>query len=146
MDARFCHLLPPLDQIVKTWIEEDLPSSDIGGYVVGEKEVEANLYCKSAATYNRVVIAGVPFLDAVFKYFGLEVLWMVDDGVEVDTTTNPKVKVATVRGKCRNVLMAERTALNIFSRASGVATASRKIRDVAVAKGWKGEIAGASDA
>ena len=127
---------------MRLWIEEDLPSTDVGGFVVGDKDVEANLYCKSASTYDRVVIAGRPFLEAVFTYFRLDVTWSVEDGDEVDTVSHPKTVVATVRGKCRNVLMAERTALNIFSRASGVATASRKVCDLAKTRGWKGSVAG----
>ena len=50
--------------------------------------------------------------------------------------------VARVRGKARNILAGERTALNILARASGVATAARKLVDIARAAGWHGTVAG----
>lgn len=139
----FAHLLPPTfkEQII-SWIQEDIPSYDIGGFVVGEKEETANLYCKASSSYTTVVISGRPFVETVFDYFGLSVEWFVEEGDKVDTESNAKVIVAKVRGKCRNILMAERTALNIISRASGVATLSRRISDRVLDAGWKGQIAG----
>lgn len=50
--------------------------------------------------------------------------------------------VATVRGRSCDLLKAERVALNVLSRASGVATISRRASQIAAAKGWAGEIAG----
>jgi len=141
----FMHMLPPTyKQQVVSWIEEDLPSFDIGGFVVGDKRENATLYCKASSGYISVVIAGIPFLDAVFKYFDLEVNWLVVEGSVVDTTANPKIPVATVVGECRNILMAERTALNIFSRASGVATKARRCLSIAQEAGWSGSVAGRS--
>lgn len=139
----FQHMLPPTyKQLVQQWIEEDLPSFDIGGFVVGDKPEIATLYCKASNGYTTVVIAGIPFLDAVFSFFDLGVTWMVEDGMVVDTAVKPKTVVATLTGKCRNILMAERTALNIFSRASGVATKARRCQDIASEAGWSGSVAG----
>ena len=61
MAALACSL-PPLSQLVQSWIQEDAPSFDFGGAIVGEKEETAALYCKSNG-----VLAGVPFVNAVFK-------------------------------------------------------------------------------
>jgi nicotinate-nucleotide pyrophosphorylase (carboxylating) len=36
-------LLPPLDKIIESWIEEDIPSFDFGAFVVGNKETSAVL-------------------------------------------------------------------------------------------------------
>jgi len=47
-----------------------------------------------------------------------------------------------VRGPVRKVLLGERTALNTLSRASGVATASRKCVTLAKSHGWLGHVAG----
>ena len=49
---------------------------------------------------------------------------------------------ATPIGKSRNVLLAERTALNILSRASGIASAARRILEIKNATKWGGIIAG----
>jgi nicotinate-nucleotide pyrophosphorylase (carboxylating) len=42
------HLLPPNWKTkITEWLQEDIPSFDYGGYVVGEKETTAILYGKS---------------------------------------------------------------------------------------------------
>lgn len=87
---------------------------------------------------TKCILAGVPFFDAVFAELGCTVQWHAKEG---DVIT-PPMRVATVRGPCRNILLGERTALNIVSRASGVATASRELVDIAASAGWHGEVAG----
>ena len=57
------HLLPQTyKRMVSAWLEEDCPSLDYGGFVVGETSAEAKLLGKSPG-----VIAGVPFFDEVFR-------------------------------------------------------------------------------
>jgi nicotinate-nucleotide pyrophosphorylase (carboxylating) len=87
---------------------------------------------------TRCILAGVPFFDAVFAELGCTVHWLAKEGDVIV----PPMRVATVRGPCRNILLGERTALNILSRASGVASASRELVDIASAAGWHGEVAG----
>lgn len=42
------HLLPPTyKRLIASWLEEDCPSFDYGGFVVGESEGEARLLGKS---------------------------------------------------------------------------------------------------
>jgi nicotinate-nucleotide pyrophosphorylase (carboxylating) len=61
--VHFEHLLPPnWRQKVQLWLDEDLPSFDIGGFVVGEKEETAVLYGKSDG-----LLAGRCFFDEVFR-------------------------------------------------------------------------------
>ncbi len=50
--------------------------------------------------------------------------------------------IGTVQGKCCDILRAERTVLNILSRASGVATQARKVSKIARTLGWNGVVAG----
>jgi len=57
------HLLPQTyRRSVSAWLEEDCPSFDYGGFVVGEAPAEAKLLGKSPG-----VVAGVPFFDEVFR-------------------------------------------------------------------------------
>jgi nicotinate-nucleotide pyrophosphorylase (carboxylating) len=57
------HLLPNgYKAQIAQWLQEDTPSFDFGGYVVGESEQTAVLFCKAEG-----VLAGVPFFDEVFK-------------------------------------------------------------------------------
>lgn len=74
----------------------------------------------------------------------LKVEWLMRDGAQIDTSSveNGRVPVAKVTGGCRDILQGERTALNVISRCSGVATATSKAVQQAKAKGWKGYVAG----
>ncbi len=89
------------------------------------QEESATLYCKSTG-----VLAGVPFAQAVFDHLKLESVWMIQEGTKIEVEENGKIIVATIKGPCRNILLAERTALNILSRASGVALQSRNSVEV----------------
>ena len=48
--------------MVSAWLEEDCPSFDYGGFVVGESTAEAKLLGKSPG-----MVAGLPFFDEVFR-------------------------------------------------------------------------------
>ncbi|KAL5488187.1 BNA6 [Sanghuangporus weigelae] len=132
----YAHLLPPSwkTQVV-AWLEEDAPSFDYGGFVVGDAEREAFLFGKGS---QRAVLAGVPFFTEVFEQLGCKVEWHVQEGEEFD----PIKHVATVRGKARLLLLGERVALNLLARCSGIATKSKRILDNARSYGYTGVIAG----
>jgi nicotinate-nucleotide pyrophosphorylase (carboxylating) len=128
------HLLPVTWQdTVHKWLQTDIPSFDVGGFVVGEEERTAVLLGKSPG-----ILAGVPFVQAVFDKLGCTVEWLMKEG---DTIT-PVCQVAKVTGPVRKILMGERTALNIITRASGIATQARSVSDLVKASGWAGEVAG----
>ncbi|WVQ71038.1 nicotinate-nucleotide diphosphorylase (carboxylating) [Cryptococcus sp. DSM 104548] len=130
------HLLPPSwTSDVQRWFAEDTPSFDWAGFVVGEEVQEAILWGKSGG-----VLAGVPFFDEVFKQVECSVEWLLPEGSVVPEGT--KTKVAIVRGRARQLLLGERVALNTLARCSGIATVSRRFRDLARAEGWKGVVAG----
>ncbi|XP_041456411.1 nicotinate-nucleotide pyrophosphorylase [carboxylating]-like [Lytechinus variegatus] len=129
------YLLSPssISSLVESWLKEDIPSFDYGGIVVGEKEETAVLLCKSPG-----VLAGVPFFNAVFKAVDCEVHWQTKEGAFLE----PIFLAAIVKGKARNILMGERSALNCIARASGVATLARNLRNLADKSDWKGRVAG----
>jgi len=66
-------LLEPvaLATLVAGWLKEDVPSFDVGGAVVGDTLTTATLYQKSPG-----VLAGVPFVEAVFAALGCTVEWL----------------------------------------------------------------------
>jgi len=133
----FAHLLPPSwTNIIKSWLVEDTPSFDYGGFVVGESVEEAALLAKQSG-----ILAGVPFFDEVFKQLGCSVEWHLSEGVWLDASKG-RVIVATVRGPARHLLLGERVALNTLARCSGIATKSRRLIESARAVGWKGIIGG----
>lgn len=136
----WAHVLPSdgrLDALVREWLSSDCPSFDVGGFVVGAAPAEAHLLGKTAG-----VLAGVPFADAVCRVAGVEVEWLVADGhVISEEDAAAKAVLAKVRGPVRQVLLAERTILNIMTRASGIATAAARVAAVKQAHGWHGEVA-----
>ncbi|KFA53927.1 hypothetical protein S40293_01762 [Stachybotrys chartarum IBT 40293] len=136
-NGSLAHLLPPSwKTTVTAWLAEDTPSLDYAGFVVGEGPRTAVLWGKSAG-----VIAGRPFFDEVFAQCGCTVEWHADEGAELDLAGG-NIKVATVRGPVRGILLGERVALNTLARCSGIATRSRslvaKLRDA----GYRGIVAG----
>ncbi|KAJ9066600.1 hypothetical protein DSO57_1007943 [Entomophthora muscae] len=132
--ADFSNLLPPYwDKNITAWLQEDIPSFDYGGFVVGEKEEVAFLLGKSKA-----VLAGVPFFNEVFKQVGCKVEWLIKEGDYFE----PITKVAIVSGKAKNILQGERLALNIVSRCSAIATKGYHLNSLKKKHAFKGIIAG----
>ncbi|PRP74082.1 putative nicotinate-nucleotide pyrophosphorylase [Planoprotostelium fungivorum] len=117
---------------IELWLKEDIPSFDYGGFVVGDKNEVATLFCKQNG-----VLAGRTFFQEVFTYLGCSVEWMIKEGTHIDVTSAEKkrVPVAIVRGEARKILAGERTALNILARCSGIATRARALRQTADAQG-----------
>jgi len=121
---------------ITEWLAEDVPAFDIGGFVVGDTQETATLLCKSPG-----VFAGQPFANEVFTQCSLNVQWLIPEGTYIDPQGS-KIPVARVSGQCRNLLLSERTALNILARCSGIATESRKLVEIARAAGYQNTIAG----
>ncbi|KAJ3014970.1 hypothetical protein HKX48_004865 [Thoreauomyces humboldtii] len=134
------HLLPTnWKRTVASWLDEDTPSFDCGGFVVGDSEQDAILYGKAPG-----VLAGVPFFDEVFHQLGCTVEWSLREGEYFDPSALPgkKQEVARVRGPARALLLGERPALNALARASGIATRARRLRELKDKHSWNGVIAG----
>ena len=64
--------------------------------------------------------------------------WFLNDGDQVE----PIQEVAQVKGPIAKILQGERTALNLISRLSGIATTTQSIVTQARKNGYKGVIAG----
>jgi len=125
-----------IEKHVDFWLAEDTPNFDTGGFVVGDKQETALLYGKS-----HTVLAGVPFVNAVFDKLGCKVEWYLKEGAVIEGSGKNKIVVAKVTGHASDILLGERTALNVISRASGVARCSAAVRAVAEKHGWHGEVA-----
>ena len=138
------HLLPHSWRTqVTAWLDEDTPSFDYGGFVVGGDEREATLWGKSAG-----ILAGVPFFDEVFRQLGCRVEWHAKEGSHIQGQRGlhgeggGKKKVATVTGPTRALLLGERVGLNILARCSGVASQSRGLLLNLRSAGFGGILAG----
>lgn len=133
------HTLPPysLKALVRQWLAEDTPSFDCGGFVVGDKEEEAWLLCKSHG-----VLSGCPFFQAVFDELDCSVEWSQKEGDILEPSHGSPCCAAKIKGRARNLLLGERVALNTLCRSSGISSVARKLREIADQAGWKGQIAG----
>jgi nicotinate-nucleotide pyrophosphorylase (carboxylating) len=114
-----------VEPIVRAALLEDLGRA---GDITTEAVVPAE------ATVDAVIAARQPGvlagLDAALLAFelldpGLQIDWRRPDGDRISRAET----VARIRGRARGVLGAERTALNLLSRMSGVATATRALAD-----------------
>lgn len=144
MSSAYANLLPAngkWKQQITDYLLEDVPSFDFGGFVVGTKAETATLLMKQTG-----LIAGIPFAAEVFKQCELLVEWHYNEGQFISeqelASQDGKLLVAIVKGPANKILLAERTALNLLSRSSGIATQSYKTKKLADEVGYKGLIAG----
>jgi nicotinate-nucleotide pyrophosphorylase (carboxylating) len=118
---------PPMQAVrpvVAAALAEDvLPIGDITASLVPEAAMCAARF----VSRQPGVVAGVRSAGEAFSQVDpdIEVRWLLDDGIAV----RPGDVVGTVRGRLRSVLTAERTALNLLSHLSGVATLTRRYSD-----------------
>lgn len=110
-----------IDRIVDMALAEDLA----GGDVTSEATVALDTRAMGhALARSPLVVAGGDVFARVFLRLdgGLRVERLVADGEQVDRQT----ELWRVEGSARSILMAERTALNLVQRMSGVATLARR--------------------
>lgn len=130
-------LVPPdwLSGYISSWLREDIPSFDVGAAIVGNKMVEATLYCKT----EKAVVAGEPFVTDVLRFMRCEVTWLCPESF---VTSDKKTRVALVRGPANSLLQAERICLNLLTRISGIATDARNASNALLNAGLPTRVAG----
>lgn len=112
--------LDPLyvEDLVRATLEEDLAGGEdvtSQATIPAGQRVRATLAAREAG-----VIAGLPVMEAAFAAAGEDV--QTERRVAEGSWIEPATPVLTVTGPTRQILMAERTALNLGSRLSGIAT------------------------
>lgn len=108
-----------ITRLIEQAIAEDIRSGDITSEacISDNEKITAKLVTKQAG-----VIAGLPFLDLLFKKIDgrIEVKLHIEEGSYHKAGTH----IATITGPARGILSCERVALNFLQHASGVATAT----------------------
>jgi len=109
-----------LEEKLRSILTEDLGKGDVTTMLLipADSTAEAEVIARESG-----VIAGVEEAEVLAESLGLKVENLVSDGEEAKTG---KV-LMKISGKTRTILAAERTILNILSRMSGIATATRKL-------------------
>lgn len=109
------------DRLIDQWLAEDIGSCDLTVQTMIGRD-ERGAFCMNAR--ETLIVAGVDVAAHVFKRYdpSLEVDVLVADGDRVERGT----QLIVVKGSARSVLTAERTALNIMQRLSGIANETAK--------------------
>lgn len=116
------------------FIEEDAPFGDITSEsLLDERPATAHILVKEDA-----VIAGLEEAMTLFTHFQVTVEKLVNDGDRVKAGT----KLLKLSGNGKNILLVERTALNIIGRMSGIATKTAHYAEIIQSVNTKCKVAG----
>ncbi len=112
---------PHIQKIIELSLEEDIASGDITTNSIINYESRATAQLTSKADG---IISGIEIAKLVFGYLDSDILFkpFVEEGEKIV----PGQKLIEIEGSYRTLLTAERTALNILQRMSGIATATAK--------------------
>ena len=95
------------------FISEDIQSGDITSVLLPKNKIKAKIISRESGT-----LAGVKFTGDIFRLKGCNAKIIKKDG----TKLKPNQIVLQISGNARTILSCERTALNLLSRMSGIAT------------------------
>ncbi len=111
-----------LEEKLLQFLAEDIGQGDVTSEAVLSSEctAEAKVMAKAEG-----VVAGVEEAAVLAETLGLQVETSVADGKKVEKGE----VIMTLTGDARTILAAERTMLNLVSRMSGIATATRKLTE-----------------
>ncbi len=102
----------PKNELLR-FLSEDIRSGDITSALLSKKKIVAKIISRQQG-----VIAGIRFAKNLFQLKGCTVKTFVKDGTRIKSNQ----KILQVSGSAQSVLSCERTALNLLSRMSGIAT------------------------
>ena len=98
---------------LETFLAEDIGKGDITSKLLPKKKIHADIIsCQEG------IIAGVQYAREIFVSKKCRVKILKKDGLKV----KPDEKIMTISGPAYSILSCERTALNLLSRMSGIAT------------------------
>ena len=114
----------PEKELVR-FLAEDIGKGDITSNLLPRRKISASIITKQDG-----IIAGVKYTKKIFTMKGCSVKILKNDGTRIRRNQ----KIILVSGLAKNILSCERTALNLLSRMSGIATQTnfllKKIRQV----------------
>lgn len=112
------------DRLIDLWLTEDIGAFDLTAQTMIEA-TEQGAFCMNAR--EPMIVSGLEVAARVFQRYdpSLQVTVLAADGQRVEKGAI----LLDVRGSARSVLTAERTALNIVQRLSGIATETARYVD-----------------
>lgn len=100
------------------FLAEDIGKSDITSELLPKKKISARIISREDA-----IIAGTVHAREIFKLKGCSTKILKKDGVKIKA--NQTIMIVT--GDARKILTCERTALNLLTRMSGIATQTNQL-------------------
>lgn len=100
------------------FLAEDINKGDITSALLSTKKITARIVARQSG-----IVAGVRHVKEVFAMKGCTVQILKKDG----STLKANQTVFIITGPAKSVLSCERTALNLLSRMSGIATATNEL-------------------
>jgi len=100
------------------FLSEDIGKGDITSALLPKKKINARIISREMA-----VVAGVNHAREIFKLKGCSVIIAKKDGSKV----KPNDIIMTITGDAGKILTCERTALNLLTRMSGIATQTEQL-------------------
>jgi len=107
----------PKKELAK-FLSEDLGKGDITSNLLPRKKIKGRIISRQDG-----IIAGVNYVKEIFLSKGCTVRIIKKDG----NKTIPNQTILEITGFAQSVLSCERTALNLLSRMSGIATKTKKL-------------------
>lgn len=110
-----------VENLIKKAFDEDVHTGDVTTNAIVDKSAGAEAVWISK---EKGIVAGLDIARKVFEQLDPQIKWnnLVEDGNKV----NAGDRIASMQGTCRAILTAERIALNIVQRISGIATMTSK--------------------
>lgn len=115
------------DEIVKLALKEDIGTGDIttASTIAPQTHIEGEFIAKESG-----IICGLFVAARVFELVDPSIVFQPAPGVEEGYAAKAGEVVARVSGSARNILTAERTALNLMQHMCGVATMAARYREM----------------
>ncbi len=112
-----------LKKKILNYIEEDLSFGDSTSNLIpnGDEIVEAKIFLREDG-----IVSGITEASIIFEIFNLEIIKKARDG----TLFPPDQEILHVKGRARDILQAERLALNFLMKMSGISTLTHKLQSL----------------
>lgn len=112
-------------EMLANFLQEDIGTGDItsNNIIPSGLNAKAKIICKS----NSAIVCGLEEAAMLFDICGCKCKFLVKDGSRI----NKGKVVMEISGNARAILKAERVALNLIMRMSGIATETRRMVDLA---------------
>jgi len=100
------------------FLAEDIGKGDITSALLPKRKILVRIISREAA-----IIAGTTYVKEIFKLKGCNAKILKKDGSRI----KPNQTIMTITGNAGKILTCERTALNLLSRMSGIATQTNEL-------------------